>query len=202
MHPALVESLAPLEVEVSLHSSVPPNPWLGYRQALDFQPAGFSHVVVIQDDATVCQNFAAAVTQVAEANPDTPVCLFLAYLPRPSATEATKAMKFGKRYCDIHFRDFVPAIAILWPVHKAQEMLAWTNGNPKLPGNPNPRSDDAIIGVWMRRTKQRIRASVPSLVEHPDLVPSLIGRRAAWGQDRGRVSLFFCDGDPLSYDWS
>jgi hypothetical protein len=202
MHPALVESLAPLEVEVSLHSSTPPNPWLGYRQALDFQPAGISHILVIQDDSVVCQNFAAAVTQVAEANPETPTCLFLAYLPRVTASSATRALKLNQRYCDVNFRDFVPAIAILWPVHKAQEMLAWTAENPKLPGSPNPRSDDAIIGVWMRRTRQRIRATVPSLVQHPDQVVSLIGRRHAWGKDRGRVALYFCDGDPLNYDWS
>lgn len=200
MHPALVESLAPLEVQVSLHSSVPPSPWAGYRQSLTFQPAGFSHVVVIQDDAVVCANFAAAVTQVAEANPDTPVCLFLAYLPRPTASAATRAMKLDQRYCDVNFRDFVPAIAILWPVHKAQEMMEWTANNPKLPGNPAPRSDDAVIGYWMRRTRQRIRATVPSLVEHPDMTPSLIGRRTRWGQDRGRKALFLAE-DGLSFEW-
>jgi hypothetical protein len=200
MHAPLVEALAPLETTVSLHTSVPPNPWLGYRQALTDLP-DCSHVVVIQDDARVCANFAAAVEKIAEANKDVPVALFLAYLPRVTASDATRAMKLNRRYCDVNFRDFVPAIAILWPVHKAQEMLIWTDGNPKLPGNPNPRSDDAIIGVWMRRTRQRIRATVPSLVEHPDLVPSLIGRRAAWGKDRGRVALFMAE-DGLLYDWS
>jgi hypothetical protein len=199
MHARLVESLAPLPTEVSLHSSTPPNPWLGYRQALSDLP-DCSHVVLLQDDAEVCANFAPAVEQIAEAHPDTPVCLFLAYLPRATASEATKAMRLNKRYAAVNFRDFVPVIAILWPKHKAQEMLDWTQDNPKLPGNPAPRSDDSVIGFWMRRTKQTVLVSVPSLVQHPDTVPSLIGKRAAWGRDRGRVALFLAE-DGLHYDW-
>ena len=200
MHGPLVEALAPLETTVSLHSSTPGNPWMGYRQALTDLPE-CSHVLVVQDDARPCANFAAAAEKIAEANEDVPVALFLAYLPRVTASNATRAMKLNQRYADVNFRDFVPAIAILWPRHKAEEMMAWTEANPKLPGNPNPRSDDAIIGYWMRRTRQRLRVSVPSLVEHPDLVPSLIGRRAAWGKDRGRVALFMAE-DGLAYDWS
>lgn len=200
LHPALVASLAPLEVTVSLHVSAPPNPWLGYRQALTELP-DCTHVLVIQDDSVVCANFAPALEQIAAANPDVPVCLFLAYLPRPTATAATKALRLNQRYADVNFRDFVPVIAILWPKHKAEEMMAWTESNPKLPGNPAPRSDDSVIGFWMRRTKQRIRVTVPSLVQHPDQVVSLIGRRAAWGKDRGRVALYLAE-DGLAYDWS
>lgn len=71
-------------------------------------------------------------------------------------------------YVGVYWRSFVPTVAILWPVEKARELYEWTTENPTLPGNPNPRSDDAVIGHWMRKTKQRVVATVPSIVEHTD----------------------------------
>ena len=204
--PALLEGLTPLLVEVSSHSSIPPNPWEGYKKALQITATEiqFSHLVVLQDDVVVCRNFAPAIEQIAQANPDTPVVLFLARLPRRISNMALHATKKRQVYLDCQLRsnDFLPVVAILWPVEKAREFLAWTEANPHKLGHKDPRSDDAVGGRWASLTKQTIRFTLPSLVEHPDMEPSLIGRRASWGKDKGRVSLQFCEGDPLEIDWS
>ena len=78
LHGELLRSLEPLPAELSLHTSDPPSPWEGYKLALASgleDPA--SHVVVLQDDATVSHNFPLAVERIAEAKPDDPVDLFL-----------------------------------------------------------------------------------------------------------------------------
>ena len=201
--PKLIESLAPLVVEVSTHSSDPPNPWHGYRQALTDLPDD-GHVVVLQDDVEVCRNFAPAMAAIADANPETPVVLFLAKLPPHIAGAALRAAKRKRSYVRMRLRssDFMPVVGVLWPCHKANEFLAWAS-SAKLPGYPREtRSDDAVAGRWAMKTRLEIAFTVPSLVEHRDQVPSLIGKRARWGRDSTRVALLFEQGDPLERDWS
>ena len=112
------------------------------------------------------------------------------------------AMKKRQVYLDCQLRsnDFLPVVAILWPTSKAQEFLTWTEANPHKLGHKDPRSDDSVGGRWASLTKQDIRFTLPSLVEHPDLEPSLIGRKAAWGKDSGRVAMAFAE-DGLAYEW-
>jgi len=195
----LLEVLAPIPTEVIAHSSDPPSPWAGYKKCLqNLETENASHILVLQDDAVPCRNFALALERIAQAN-DVPVCLFLARLPRRTSTDATKALKANRRYVTLFIRDFVPVVAVLWPRAKAQEFMAWAQ-NAKLPGQPNPRSDDAVVGRWMMVTRQEIRATCPSLVEHPDMEASVIGRQPAWGKDPGRVALHLAE-DALAYDW-
>lgn len=149
----------------------------------------------------MCLNFPLAVEQVAIANKDTPVCLFLGGLPRRTGRDALRAAKAGKCYAQLFFRDFVPVVGMLWPRHKAEEFLEWSK-DAKLPGDPHPRSDDAVVGRWMLMTKQRVLATVPSLVQHPDEESIVHPSRAKAGADTGRVALLYCEGDPLTYDWS
>jgi GR25 family glycosyltransferase involved in LPS biosynthesis len=194
--------LWPLAVEVIHHSSEPPNPWEGYKRCLTLDQTlgkSITHLCILQDDVTVAENFAPALEQIAASNPDTPVCLFLARLPRRTSVEATRALKDGRRYVDLHFRDFCPVVGMLWPVEKARHLMEWQK-TARFPGKLPPRSDDAVVGHWMRHSKQTIRACVPSIVQHPDMEPSLIGRKPAWGKDSGRVALHLAE-DALDYLW-
>lgn len=109
-------------------------------------------------------------------------------------------MAHNSRYVTLPWRDFMPVVAVLWPLEAAREFLAWADDNPGLPGQREPRSDDAMAGRWKMVGRKTVRATVPSLVQHPDTEPSLIGRRRSWGKDRGRVALFLAE-DALSYDW-
>jgi NAD-dependent oxidoreductase involved in siderophore biosynthesis len=109
-------------------------------------------------------------------------------------------MKANVRYITLNWRSFLPVVAVLWPRAKAEEFKEWADEHPTLPGQREPRSDDAMGGRWKMLTRQTVKATVPSLVEHPDQVPSLIGRRAMWGKDRGRVAAFLA-ADGLEYEW-
>jgi hypothetical protein len=196
LHQPLIDSLSPLPVELLLHVSDPPSPWAGYRECLSDLPE-CSHLLVIQDDASPCKNFVPALQQSL-----TRTTFRWAYFSPVSPAHVYARAQGGKekvRYVDLFVRDFCPVVALLWPVEKAREFMDWAS-TAKLPGQRSPRSDDAVVGRWMLLTKQRIRVTVPSLVQHPDMEPSLIGRRAAWGRDTGRVALMLAD-DALDYSW-
>lgn len=181
------------------HASTPPSPWAGYLRCLTDIP-DCSHLLIVQDDAVPVPSFAAALGAIAASNPDAPVCLYLSRLPRDASRKADLAMKARQRYITLSWRSFLPVVAVLWPRHKALEFKQWADDHPTLPGQREPRSDDAMGGRWKMVTRQTVRATVPSIVEHPDEVPSLIGRRAQWGKDKGRVAHLLA-ADALDYDW-
>lgn len=110
-------------------------------------------------------------------------------------------MKMGRRYVQLSHRSFMPIVAVLWPREKLLEFAEWAEENPGLPGQREPRSDDAMAGRWKMMNRQTVLACVPSIVEHPDEVPSTIGKMAHWGKDKGRVAAFIAD-DALDFDWS
>jgi hypothetical protein len=128
---------------------------------------------VIQDDTLPCANFSATLERVVC---EVPVCLFLSRLPRriSAATLRTKG-----RYLDTQLRinEFMPVVAVLWPIAKAQEFMAWTQANPHRLGHRAPRSDDSVAGRWAALTKQTIRFTIPSLVEHRAEEESVKGDR-------------------------
>lgn len=184
-------------MDVSTHSSDPPNPLMGYLRALS-DPPDCTHLLVLQDDVTVCRNFAPTIERIAQNKPDHPVSLFLARLPAVAARDALQAMKCGNRYFTLRTRSFVPVVALLWPIAHAQDFLEFAGSTRLI----SKGSDDAVVWQWMRDRRKKVLVTCPSLVEHPDNVPSTIGRRAKWGADRGRVSLLpIGDQDPLELQW-
>ena len=199
----LLEQLLP-EVEVVADVAEHHDPWRGYRKCLTDLPAE-GHVCVLQDDVLVSRNFAAALEQIADSNPDIPVSLFLSTAPRRTYNLAS--LKYGKvRYVDSHSQDLIHVVGLLWPVAKAREFLAWIDENPRSLPNPTAayQSDDGLVTRWARLTNQRVRVTVPSLVEHPDDVPSVVnGNKAKGGKDKARTAAYWIgDDDPLVLDWS
>lgn len=139
---------------------------------------------------TLCAGFSERVQEYACEHV---VCLFLARLPRRVSTLYLRAAKNRERHLDVQLRinEFLPVVGVLWPVPKIHEFLAWIEENPRKLGHIEPRSDDSVTGRWSSLTHQTIRFSIPSLVQHEDLEPSLIGRKPAWGRDSGRVAILF-----------
>lgn len=158
--------------------------------------------MIAQDDTIPCFNLPLAVERVAEAIPDHPVCLYLGCLP-PQKAPALQAGKEGKCFVELVHRSFMPVVAVLWPVDKAAHFLEWSVSHQSLRrGNGQKiehRSDDAMGGWWMKTQQQRVFATIPSLFQHPDDVPSTIALRPA-----GRTALFWHEPpwDPLTVSWS
>lgn len=201
--PPLLKRLKGLKVEVVEHGSDPPSPWAGYRKCLDELSRRWTHLLVIQDDTVPADNFAAALRQIAAKQPTHPVCLFLGRLPRDASTKAERALKMNRRYVGLSWRSFLPVVATLWPLERVLNFRDWADLNTRLPGTgaTEPRSDDAMAGRWKMINRANVLACVPSIVQHPDQVPSTIGRTAAWGRDKSRIACLYTD-DATRYDWS
>lgn len=193
----------PPAVEVIEDSGEPLNPWRGYKLCLENLPTG-GHLAIVQDDCIVSRNFVPALELIATANPDNLVSLFLSKTPR--RTHNMALLRHGRsRYVTTHQQDLVHVVGILWPVHKAQEFNKWINENPlRIRGDQLTTSDDANVTRWMQLTGQTIRVTVPSIVQHPDDVPSIVNQaKVSGGADTGRTAAFWIgDGDPLDLDWS
>lgn len=171
------------------------SPWRTYRRCLEAPPAGVTHVLVLQDDTLPCRDLQAVCERVARPEP---LCLFLGGAPQRAARDAREALRRGERLMPLPIHEWVPVVAVLWPVEKAQALLEWAGEN-KLPGDPMPRSDDAIVGRWARKTQQQIWTTIPSLVQHPDTEASSIGRgKARAGRNPWRVAFAWVgpDADP------
>lgn len=192
----------PSDTQLIVSDESPPSPWAGYLKCLSSVRPGFTHACILQDDTVGCRNVTPATQLIAERWPDTPVCLFLGKLPMRTRKSALIAGARGEHYVDIHLGDFLPVVAMLWPVDKAREFYAWGTSRTTLRHRNGlqfqERSDDAMGGRWMRQTRQHIIATIPSLIEHPDDVASTISKRPA-----NRTALFWHgqDWDALSVDW-
>jgi hypothetical protein len=195
--------LLPPAVVVVSDDGEPLNPWRGYKLCLSGIPEE-GHVAVLQDDTVPCRNFAPALELIAAANPDVPVSLFMSKVPR--RTYNLSLLRTGKsRYVDQNLQDLVHVVAILWPVGKAREFIAWIEANPKrIRAGGISTSDDAHVSRWMQLTHQRFRCTIPSIVQHPDDVDSIVnGLKVSYGRDSGRTAAAWIgDADPLELDWS
>jgi hypothetical protein len=140
---------------------------------------------------------------VIERHPTSPIVLFLAALPGRWKAYALKAMRQDSRYVTLRIssNEFFPVVATVWPIGLAAELAYWAEHSPYKLAGREPRSDDAMTAKFLVKRKQDIVITVPSLVQHPDLVPSIKGRdNRAWGKDRGRVALLMAE-DGLAYNW-
>lgn len=193
----------PASVEVITDDGMPLDPWRGYRLCLSSLPDDQSHVVVLQDDTIVCRNFVPAVERIAAANQETVVSLFLSKVPRRTFSQAMS--EWGKSpYAWVHPQDLVHVVGVLWPIERARSFLQWVDANQSRLRGREFASDDATLTRWMRFTRERIRVTIPSLVQHPDDVPSVVNeKRVSHGADSGRTSACWIgSADPLEIDWS
>ena len=176
---------------------MPPNPWANYRACLE--PAeGYSHICVLQDDALPVPNFGLALGEIACANADTPVCLFLSGMPQGTRSYARRAQARGQSYClSYPNSNVVHTVAVLWPTHRASEFLRWADVHAR----PKERADDGILANWAKKTRQAIRCTVPSIVEHDFTQPSVKGGNRNWKRDLGGRAFWLAD-DALAHDWS
>jgi len=177
------------------------NPWRTYAEVLRQCPPDATHLVVIQDDATPCVSFQEAATAALSARPDDVVLFFVAGRPWAHARAVLDACTKGLSWVPITNQHWCPAICVGWPVRHVQPILDWVE-RQNYP--PMFRADDEILGRYLQAHAVWPLATVPSLVEHEDMEPSLLDTQKTWqGMDEGRVAACWIhpDCDPLSIDW-
>lgn len=205
-HPLRAEMAAALAVKLDAEVVVDPdpdairNPWRTYRHALERTPADATHRLIVQDDTVPCGGFSEVLPAAVASRPDRLLTFFVGGHPVEHARRVYQACDRGDAWAQLDNLRWCPVLALCWPAAMIAPFLAWVD-EQKFP--PAFRADDEIVGRWLRATKQTPLASVPSLIEHPDEVPSLIGRRARGGLDIGRVAACFIhpDCDPSGIDW-
>lgn len=181
---ALLAGLGPCTVIPDPEPDGPPSAIRTYLACLRAMPEDASHLLVVQDDVRPCPDFARRARAAIDERPDDMVALFLAGAPHRSALLARQAFAEGRHWTLAHPRDWTPTVALAWPRRRRDEFLPWIEQKPKLVRV----GDDNVVGEFVRRFSIPVWVTVPSLVEHPDVEASLIGRRASGGQNRMRVA--------------
>lgn len=179
------------------------SPWRTYRRCLESAPVKATHLLVIQDDAIVCEGFRDVVEAVVSARPDRLIVLCVCGNPGRHRLAVQTACQRGESWVDLENAHWLPVVATVWPVETARDLLVWVDEQ----AYPSAFiADDEICGRYIRARRIVPCATVPSLVDHADLVPSIISRRQRNGSNPGRQAVIFvdehCDERAAEIDWS
>jgi hypothetical protein len=187
-HPARPQALARLQEQLPDADVVSdPAPdgetssYRSYRHALEQTPSWATHRAVIQDDAVVCVDFMAGLPRAIAAYPHRLICLCVTQHAGINAEAVRIASHRGKAWTDMSpLVPWIPAIALVWPAWMADDFAHWTP--PPLPIALPRESDATIIASYCQHRDIVPLATVPSMVEHPDDMPSLLAGELGSGR--------------------
>lgn len=192
-HPSRAGLLADLKARVGAIEVVTdpdpdgkPDPLRCYLECLRRTPEWCTHRVVLQDDCWPIVGFATAAAAAISEYPEALVCFFVPALALAGGERVKRARKAGETWAELGNGLAVPVVATAWPRGAARDFVADVEARAFL----ITRSDDAAVSKFAALRKVRVMAPVPSIVEHPDDVPSLIGDRAANGKNPARRAAF------------
>lgn len=176
-----------------------PGAWRTFRHLLDTTPAGATHRLQIQDDAVVCPGFADAVRAAVAARPDRLLLFFVGRNHRRYTEAVMESCRADRTWARLSGAGWTPVVCTCWPVELAASLTAYVDEQRW------PRgflADDEIVGRWMTASREPALASVPSLVEHRDLSPSLLGRRGGHGTRCAACWIGDCGECVAGLDWT
>lgn len=178
--------------------------WRTYRWALEralVPSCEWSHVLVIQDDTLLCAHFNELLPRVVEAQPDALVALYHSAVPIYNAVRLREAGAAHIPFAALSSQTWLPVVANVWPVELIEPLLEYVD-RQRWPADWT--ADDEIVGRAARNLGLDVLATVPSLVQHPDEVVSIAGRRRpSHGKNPQRVALLFDpEADLREVDWS
>src|SRR4051812_3404863 len=162
MAAALAETVGSAEVVSDPDPDGDPSPWRTYRETLERTPVGATHRLILQDDALPCPGFRAAVEAAIRTRPEVPLVLFVAGQPFEYVRAMRRASDRGEHWAWLDNRYWLPCVAVAWPTALIGDLLAYVDAQnwPR-----TFRSDDEILGRFLRARRVRALATVPSLVQ-------------------------------------
>jgi hypothetical protein len=179
------------------------NPWRTYRAALERTPADATHRLVVQDDVLVCPGFQQAVKAAIRARPDRALAFFVGGQSREHAQAVWDAGARGDSWATLGSHTWVPVVALCLPSRIALPLVAWADRMFEREWPQAFRADDEIVGHYLREHGEYVLASVPCLVEHPDVIPSIIHGRGFGGNLPDRKAVCWIgDCDAATIDWT
>lgn len=197
--PRLLSRLTPRSPQVirDPEPDARPNAWRTYRLALETTPSWATHRVIIQDDALPCDGFVRLLEEAIEAKRDSLITLCVCGRPKVAAREMMLAYARGDGWIQLRRFQWVPVIGLVWPVRLIRPALEWIDEQQW------PRefvADDEIVGRVARKFREAVLATVPSLLQHDDALPSL-ARERTFRPDPGRAAALFKQ-SPGAIDWA
>lgn len=150
-----------------------PSPWRTYRECLSREWEG-THLLIVQDDAIPALGFPDGAAAAIAAKPDAIVAFFLAAMPARTVRLARAARAKREHWAQIHPYDFLPTVATAYPRGEVERFLRWADRAVAR----SQVGDDGIMGRYIRQHRVAAYVTVPSIVEHPDDVPSTLRHRS------------------------
>lgn len=152
--------------------------------------------VILQDDVEVCPGFLEVLPRALQEVEGHPVTLFVPRTLRQGTVNLYRACNGDYSWCKLELREWVPVVALAWPEEIIPKFLTWA-AERRFPPTVN-RADDAVVGRFQRETRTQFLATVPSLVEHPDVEPSLVSN---YVPKKGRRASCYVGDEALTIDW-
>lgn len=178
-HPSrafLLERWSGYEIVTDPDPDGSPQPWRTYRACLE--ALGADAGVVVQDDAVAVRDFRGLAAAAMAECPCRVLTFFASRQLRYGSNLMLQAGARGESFANIGTADhFVPAVALGWPAGVAAEVLAWADNRRW--NHRAGRADDAILKDAAMHLGLEVWATVPSLVDHLDDVPSVMGSTGA-----------------------
>lgn len=175
--------------------------WRTYLACLRALEKGASHLLIVQDDAVPCPDFLPTVEKVIAARPEAIIALFVSGSKLGGAQEVLDACSRGSNWALLAKNNFVPVVCTAYPRADVEALTAYADANPF---SERRTSDDANVYQWMQAAKREAWATVPSLCDHNDFVPSLIGTMHSKGRNPVRRAACWTgeDWSPSQIDWA
>lgn len=150
------------------------SPWRTYRECLRTAAALDEPSVIIQDDCVPVPGFLEAATSARTAVPGGIICFCVQGMLQRSRTSYMNALARGPSLVQLFALSWVPALAIGWTPELAACATLWSDTQRR---SPRWDADDAVLASWANYCRVDVWATAPSLVDHPDDVPSVMKKQ-------------------------
>jgi hypothetical protein len=197
-HPSrqLSDELAAYEVVTDPEPDGHPSAIRTYIECLRSAPSKATHRLVLQDDVQLSNDFDARVRLAIRARSEALVALFVPGMGLHGRW-LRQAAKEGRDWVQLPpSANWVPVVALSWPLELAEAFVPFAKEHvaDRARRRMSTLGDDPVVGRFVRQHKLNVWATVPCLVEHPDLMPSLVKQRSYNGRNPARRAAVFADG--------
>jgi hypothetical protein len=188
--PRLLDRLEGAELVTDPDPDGPRSPLRCYVECLRRTPPDATQRLVIQDDAWPCENFRERVEVALAERPEQIVAFFVPNIGPAGAKRVREASGRGERWAQIGGKAITPVVATAWPEYLIDDFIAFAE-SPRI--TKRYTHDDPVATLFVKSRKLEVWATVPSLAQHLDDVPSLIGKPHGAGKYAHRLAALFAD---------
>jgi hypothetical protein len=118
------------------------------------------------------------------------VAFFVPNIGPAGGRRVMEAASRGERWAQIGGKAITPVVATAWPAHLIDDFIRFAESDRI---RKRYTHDDPVATLFVKSRKLEVWATVPSIVQHLDDVPSLIGKPHGAGKYAHRLAAHFAD---------